>query len=67
MSETVITNGWKSPNGKCDECRTAPAVRWFGDTSVALCNSSTCYQANKNRWDEMIAEDARRAKEQLEY
>ncbi len=47
-----------NPESKCDECRSRPAVCWFGDTSVALCDSGDCHKASQARWDAMIDEDA---------
>ena len=61
MSETKITKGWPGPKGKCDICYDRPAVRWFGDTSVALCNDGNCAKINQDQWDQMI-EDMEREK-----
>lgn len=47
---TILTAGWKAPTGLCDCCRLRPATRWFGDTSVALCSSSSCWDSNVEKW-----------------
>lgn len=66
MSKTILTKGWPKPKGKCDMCNTAKATHWFGDTSVALCNSEDCASKNSGRWRRMIEEmeeDERRREE----
>lgn len=66
MSKTILTKGWAGPKGKCDMCNTKKATHWFGDTSVALCNSEDCASRNRGRWQRMIdemEEDERRREE----
>lgn len=54
----VLTAGWKAPAGLCDCCRVRPASRWFGDTSVALCDSDRCWDSNVQKWtDENACDD----------
>jgi hypothetical protein len=56
MSKTVVTTGWTGPRGKCDMCDTKPATHWFGDTSVALCDSDECEEQNQRNWRRMLDE-----------
>ena len=56
MSEKVLTKAWKSPRGMCDICGKNPALDWFGDTSVALCDDDYCNRINQSRWQAMIDE-----------
>ena len=58
MSETILTRGWEKPKGLCDMCGTEPALHWFGDTSVALCESAKCAEENQRNWQQMLDEDA---------
>ena len=50
MSETILTQGWASPTGKCDICNKRKATHWFGDTSVALCDNEECAKSNMINW-----------------
>lgn len=58
MSETIQTKGWPGPKGKCDICNKKKAAYWFGDTSVALCESEDCLERNRENWNRMCREIA---------
>lgn len=55
--------------GTCDICKTEPAVKWFGGTSVAICNKQECYQKNVDIWNanEEEAEAQRKYDEEYGY
>jgi hypothetical protein len=65
VSETTITKGWKGPTGKCDMCNDKKALRWFGDTSVALCGSQKCSETNWDNWNK-LREDTKREEDERE-
>ncbi|AXQ68238.1 hypothetical protein HOT99_gp034 [Caulobacter phage CcrBL10] len=45
MSDPYARIMARPPTGSCDMCKTAPAIRWFGQTSVAHCGAVDCLVA----------------------
>ena len=57
MSETILTKGWPGPKGLCDMCHQQDAKKWFGDTSVALCNDEKCAKICLDMWNSAYEKD----------
>lgn len=56
MKKTKFTKDWPYPKGKCDMCNDKKATHWFGQTSVALCDSERCAERNQAKWEAMLEE-----------
>ncbi|AFU86520.1 hypothetical protein D869_gp038 [Caulobacter phage CcrRogue] len=54
------------PTGSCDMCKTAPAIRWFGQSSVAHCGAQACIDACNAQARETLARIEREQQPQEE-
>jgi len=52
----------KIPNIPCDVCKQNPAKKWFGNTSVVICENEECYE----RMQEIYKAECERVRENYE-